>query len=320
MLLLTISLFLLFSILLVISGGYLVKLILRIASFLKLSEFVVAFIIMAFSTSIPELFVGISSALNGNPALSLGNVIGSNIADVSIIIGIAALVKKGVRTKNQYIKKDSLFMFVVACIPILLMVFDKTLSKIDGFILIIVFVVYVWHLINERRQVELLGKKVINNHNNQQVVLTVLLFIVCLGVLFLSAHFVVTYATQLAIELMLPSILIGLFLLALGTSLPELIFEMRAVLARKDDLALGDAMGSVVCNSTLVLGITALIHPITNGFLLFVTSSIFMIFMLFLFMALIKRRKGLSITGAVVLILMYILFILFEFYFKSKIS
>ncbi|MBI3033308.1 sodium:calcium antiporter [Candidatus Woesearchaeota archaeon] len=324
MLLTSLLLFLVFSLLLVVSGGYLVKLILKIASFLKLSDFVVAFIIMAFSTSIPELFIGISSAIKGNPALSLGNVIGSNIADVSIIIGIAALVRRGVRTKNPFIKKDSLFMFLIAMIPILLMLFDKTLSRIDGTILIIIFLFYVGHLFRERRQIEnKLDQKSINNrnnnnNNNQNIVITVILFVVCLGILFLSSHFVVEYATQLAIDLFLPPILIGLFLLALGTSLPELIFEMRAVLARKGDLALGDAMGSVVCNSTLVLGITAIISPITNGFLLFVTSAIFMIFILFLFMALIKSKKGLSIRGAITLILMYIFFILFEFYFKSK--
>lgn len=324
MLISSLSLFLVSSLILVVSGGYLVKLILKIASFLKLSEFVVAFVIMAFSTSIPELFIGISSAMEGNPALSLGNVIGSNIADVSIIIGIAALVKKGVRTKNPFIKKDSLFMFLIAAIPIILMLFDKTLSRTDGIILIIVFVLYVGHLFRERRLLEKkTDKKSINNNdnnNNQPIIITVILFTICLSILFLSSHFVVEYASQLALDLFLPPILIGLFLLALGTSLPELIFEMRAVLAGKGDLALGDAMGSVVCNSTLVLGITAIISPITNGFLLFVTSAIFMIFILFLFMALIKSKRGLSISGAVVLILMYIFFILFEFYFKSRIT
>jgi len=105
----------------------------------------------------------------------------------------------------------------------------------------------------------------------------------------------------------------------LVSSLPELIFGIRAALENKGDLAVGDAMGSVVCNSTLVLGVTAMISPITNSFFIFLTSAIFMAIVTFLFMIFIRSKKGLSITESVMLIMMYLLFILVEFYFKSKI-
>lgn len=312
---LTLILFLISCLVLVVSGGFLVKLIVKIASYLKLSEFVVAFIIMAFSTSIPELFVGISSAINGNSALSLGNVIGSNIADLTLVIGIAALLGRGIKLKNPLIKKNSLFMFLIALVPITLMIFDQTLSRIDGVILTSIFIIYMWHLVKERKEVK--GQFIENNR--KLMALNTFLFILCLGILFLSAHFVVKYATQLAIELLLPAIVIGLFLVAIGTSLPELIFETRAVLAKKGDLAVGDAMGSVVCNSTLVLGVTAMISPITNSFFIFLTSAIFMAIVTFLFMIFIRSKRGLSITKSAMLIILYILFILFEFYFKSRI-
>ena len=118
MLPITLILFLVSCLGLVISGGYLVKLIAKIASYLKLSEFVAAFIIMAFSTSIPELFVGINAAISGNPELSLGNVIGSNIADLTLVIGIAALLGKGIKPKNPHIKKDSLLMFLIVLVVV----------------------------------------------------------------------------------------------------------------------------------------------------------------------------------------------------------
>ena len=315
MLLMSLILFLISCLVLVVSGGFLVKLIVKIASYLRLSEFVVAFIIMAFSTSIPELFVGISSAISGNPALSLGNVIGSNIADLTLVIGIVALLGNGIKPKNPLIKKDSLFMFLIALVPITLMIFDQTLSRIDGIILTSIFIIYMWHLIKERKEVK--GKFIENKR--EPIAFTIFFFISCLGILFLSAHFVVKYATQLAIELLLPVIAIGLFLVAIGTSLPELVFGTRAVLAKKGDLAVGDAMGSVVCNSTLVLGVTAMISPITNSFFIFLTSAIFMAIVTFLFMIFIRNKKGLSITESVMLIILYILFILVEFYFKSKI-
>ncbi|MDP3699252.1 MAG: calcium/sodium antiporter [Nanoarchaeota archaeon] len=315
MLLITLILFLISCLVLVASGGFLVKLTVKIASYLRLSEFVVAFIIMAFSTSIPELFVGISSAISGNPALALGTVIGSNIADLTLVIGIAALLGRGIKIKNRFIKKDSWFMFLIALVPIALMIFDQTLSRIDGIILTSIFIIYMWHLVKERKE---LKEQFIEN-NRKHIALNILFFMLCLGILFLSAHFVVKYATQLAIDLLLPTIVIGLFLVAIGTSLPELVFETRAVLAKKGDLAVGDAMGSVVCNSTLVLGVTAMISPITNGFFIFLTSAIFMVIVTFLFMTFIRSKKGLSIMGSAMLIILYILFILFEFYFKSKI-
>jgi len=315
MLLISLILFLISCLVLVVSGGFLVKLIVKIASYLRLSEFVVAFIIMAFSTSIPELFVGISSAISGNPALSLGNVIGSNIADLTLVIGIVALLGNGIKPKNPLIKKDSLFMFLIALVPITLMIFDQTLSRIDGIILTSIFIIYMWHLIKERKEVK--GKFIENKR--EPIAFTIFFFISYLGILFLSAHFVVKYATQLAIELLLPVMAIGLFLVAIGTSLPELVFGTRAVLAKKGDLAVGDAMGSVVCNSTLVLGVTAMISPITNSFFIFLTSAIFMAIVTFLFMIFIRSKKGLSITESVMLIMMYLLFILVEFYFKSKI-
>ena len=270
---------------------------------------------MAFFTSIPELFVGISSALRGNPALSLANVIGSNIVDVTLIIGIAALLGRGIKIKNQFIKKDSLLMFLIALVPLALLIADQTLSRIDGVILVAIFVMYMGYLIKERRKL----KKPVVADNQKNIAIPISLFIVCLSILFLSANFVVEYALQLSLELLLPPLVIGLFLVAIGTSLPELIFETRAVLAKKGDLAVGDAMGSIVCNSTLVLGMTAIISPITASLFTFLTSAIAMVIVTFLFMMLVRSKKGLSVMGSVLLILLYILFILFESYFKSRI-
>ncbi len=306
-------LFFISCIFLVGSGGYLVKLLIKISRYLRLSEFVVAFIIMAFSTSIPELFVGINSAIKGNPALSLGNVIGSNIADLTLIIGIAALLGKGIKVKNPFIRKDSLFMLLIAILPIGLMFLGKSLSRIDGIILVSVFLIYMWHLSKERKELKNQFK---DDHNQNHLIITFILFALCLAVLFISSHFVVKYATDLALELLLPPILIGLFFVAIGTSLPELVFEIKSVLAKRGDFAVGDAMGSVVCNSSLVLGVTAIIYPITSNFLLFITSAIFMILVSILFLFFIRGKKGLSVTKSIILIILYLLFIMFEYLIK----
>jgi len=307
----TILLFLISCIFLVLSGGWLVKLLVKIAAHLRLGKFVVGFILMAFATSIPELFVGINSALAENPSLSLGNVIGSNIVTLSLVMGIATLLGRGIKVKSTNIKTDCTMMLIISSIPVCLMLFDQDLSRFDGLILVSIFLFYIIHLIKERRR-----KTPFEKYERKHFIINIFLFILGVGVLFLSAHFVVEYGTKLAIELHLPEIMIGLFFIAIGTSLPELVFEIRAVLARKADLALGDAMGSVVCNSTLVLGVTALICPITGRFDIFLTSAMFMVFVAFLFTMLIRRKSCLTVRDAIILIFLYILFIFFEFSFQ----
>jgi len=314
MLLTNLTLFLLFCVILVISGSLLVRTLSKIASFLRVSEFLVGFVIMAFSTSIPELFVGITSALAKNPALALGTVIGSNIVDLTLIIGIVIVLAKGIDIKSKFMKRDSLYMFFIAALPMALMFIGNKLSRIDGAILLTVFIVYVYFLIKERTKFR---KETEDNVGRKDIVIAVFLFVISLFALFFSAGFIVKYAELISIDLALPSILIGLLIIAIGTSLPELVFGTRAVLTKHADMALGDIMGAVVANSTLVLGVTALIYPITADFLLFLSSAVFMIIIAFLFSTFVESGKRLYWKEGVSLIMLYVFFIMIEFYIKT---
>lgn len=312
--LINLILFLVSCLALVISGTLLVKNLSKIASFLRVSEFLVGFVIMAFSTSIPELFVGITAALEKNPALALGTVIGSNIVDLTLIIGIAIVLARGIDIKSKFMKRDAFYMFFIAALPMVLMLIGKRLSRMDGAILIAVFIGYTYFLIKERTRFR---KAVEDGVKRKEIILSVFLFCISLVALFFSAEFVVKYATILAVELFLPSIIIGLFLIAIGTSLPELIFETRAVLTNHPDMALGNIIGSVVANSTLVLGVTAMIYPITANFLLFFSSAVFMIIICFLFATFVESGKRLYWKEGVSLIMLYVFFIIIEFYIKT---
>ena len=300
---------------LVYAAGRLIRYLTHLAGYFHLSDFLGAFVIMAFSTSIPELFVGINAALAGVPVLALGTVIGSNIADLTLVIGVAALLGRGITIKNQFIRKDAIFMFFIMLTPLVLFVFDGVLSRIDGLLLLLLFVVYTTHLIKHRRGLQ----TSIPNHLRISLTKTIIGFVICLVALFAGAHFAVIAAESLAIAFAVPPILIGLFLLALGTSLPELVFESRAVLAHKADLAVGDTMGSVVCNSTLVLGVTALIMPIHANFMLFLTSGIVMVLVTALFVWFLRSRKGLSVQDALIMVLLYVFFLLIEFFVRTRI-
>ena len=149
--------------------------------------------------------------------------------------------------------------------------------------------------------------------------LSIALFVISIALLLLSSEFVVKSAVSISDELLVPPILIGLFLVAIGTSLPELIFETRAVLKKHKELALGDVIGSVVANSTLVLGATSLIYPITANMILFFSSTIFMIAVAAVFVAFAKGKRGFTIKEGILLLLFYILFIFLEFFIKSAV-
>lgn len=314
MLIVNLVLFLISCVALVISGTFLVKSLSRIGSYLRLSEFVVGFILVAFATSIPELFVGISSALARNTELALGNVIGANILDLTLVIGVIILLGRGIKIESKRTKTDALYMFFICALPLVLMWIGHSISRIDGIILLGAFFIYTRKLFKERK---LFRKEIKNNKKRWSPVLNTALFIFCLALLFLASRFVVKYATLLSADLLLPPILIGLFLITIGTTLPELTFESRAVLMGHSEMALGDLIGSVVVNSTLVLGVTALILPITANILLFFTAGIFMLIVAFLFATFVESGNKLYIKEGISLILIYIFFIIIEFYIKG---
>ncbi|MBW2970632.1 calcium/sodium antiporter [Candidatus Woesearchaeota archaeon] len=296
---------------LVKSSSFLVRSLAKISEYFRMNEFAIGFIIMAVSTSLPELFVGITAAIDNATALALGAVIGSNILDLTLVIGIVTLMARGIKIKSKIIRRDIVYMLGMVILPMLLM-WDSVISRIDGLVLLAVFLFYIWQMVRQERSFSRKLEKV----QRAEVLFWIIVAIVSVILLVFSAEFVVEFATRLSIDLLLPPILIGLFIIALGTSLPELIFESKAVLERHEELALGDLLGSVITNSTLVLGVTALIRPITANLLLFFSSAMFMVLIAFVFMTFAESEKGISWKEAVSLILLYMFFIVMESYIK----
>lgn len=301
-------------IVLIISAEFLVKSLTKVAFYLGLSEFVVGFMIVALATSIPELFVGITSALEGNPKLSVGNVIGANIIDLTLVIGIVTILRRGIKVETKAVRTDTLYMFIIAALPLILMM-DQKICRFDGLILLIAFFLYVLRLFKQEKRF----RETIDHVHKREFVKNAIFTCVSIILLLLSADFLVRYASSLAIELSVPPILIGLLPISLGTTLPELTFEAKAVLMRHRYMALGDLIGSVVANTTLVLGTVALIseHPIEPNFLLFLTSSFFMIVVAFLFTTFVEAEKHILWQEGVALILLYVLFVIVLFNIRT---
>jgi len=279
-----------------------------------LSEFVIGFILMGLATSIPELFVGVSSALARNSAFGLGNVIGSNILNITLIGGIIVLIGRGIKIESKKTKKDALYMFFITLLPFILMWIGHSISRIDALILLGAFFFYNVKLLRERKE---FTKEQKERERRWEPILNTFLFILCLVLLFFSSKFIIKYASLLSIDLSLPPILIGLFLISVGTTLPELAFESRAVQMKHSEMALGNLIGSVIVRSTLVLSITALISPITANFSLFFSSGVFMIIVAFLFATFVESGNKLYIKEGISLILLYVFFIIVELIVKG---
>ena len=152
MIFLNILIFLASCLFLAFSSKWLIGALTRIAKFLGWKEFVVAFSLMAFGVSIPNFFVGIISALNNIPELSFGDVIGGNIVDLSLIIGLAALLsRKGLSAPSRTVQGSSIFTIVIAILPLIL-IFDRVLSRQDGILLFLAFLGYVFWLFSKKER------------------------------------------------------------------------------------------------------------------------------------------------------------------------
>ncbi|MBS3080792.1 sodium:calcium antiporter [Candidatus Pacearchaeota archaeon] len=301
----------------IIAGIFLVKSLVHISRFLGISEFSAAFIIMAFATSIPEFFIGVTSALSGNPSLSLGNVIGANILDLTLIMGIIVLSVKEIKIKSDGISKDLYFMLIAITLVVLLFSIGRELSRIDGIILLVVFFFHTVNVFRKRKKFEKQKiKKTKNFKNKLNKFYWLLIFLIALIGLFVSSNFVVKYAVNLAEDLKLPQIFVGLFLISIATTLPELVFGLSAVNLKHKVMAVGDQVGTVVMNSTFILGTVALIKPITAEFLPFIISGIFMFVAAFIFTTFVLTGKKIEKNEAISLILIYVLFIIFEIFVK----
>lgn len=308
------ALFIISAVFLVLSGAYLIKSLFKISKLLKITEFTATFLLISVATSFPELFVGISSALAGQTALALGNILGANLINLTLIMGILIILGKGIKTKNTQLRESPYLLVGIVALPLVLFFFGNSLSRTDGLLLLFVFFAYSYHLIKSNKKYVKKYKIDKKKLKGVSIILTIFIFVLSLAVLIVSAFFVIKYASLISIDLQLPQIFIGLFLISLGTTLPELAFGVRAVLSGHESMGIGNQLGTIIVNSTLVLGVTALITPITANIFLFFVAGIFLVFSAFLFVYFVTYKEKLSSTEGMTLIIVYVLFIIVQFY------
>jgi len=302
---------------LVRSGAILVKIMASLCRYFRITEYVFSFLIMAFATTIPELFVGITAAFNKSPVISLGNVIGSNLVNLSFILGMVAIAARGLRIESRIARKDSWIALFIVLLPLALL-FDKKISRGEGFLLLAVFGLHIYYLLKSN---DLYRQRVHHIKDDISVrgklLINIFLFIIALAFLIFSAWTVVKSAEMIAKELYIPMTLISIILVAFGTSLPELVFGIKAVIAKHEGLSLGNLFGAAVVNSTFILGITAIICPIRVENLRILLVGIgFMILAILFANIFIASKKEVSVKEGLALVGIYLIFLIVEFLFK----
>ena len=301
------------------AGELIVDSLKRIAKFLGWKEFVVAFFIMALAGSLPNLFMGLVSVLNHVPELSFGDVVGGNVVDLTLTIALAALfAKNGIPSKGRVIQASSLFTVGAAVLPLLLFM-DGTLSRGDGVVLVGYFIAYVLWLFSEEEHF----KKVYNNYTvPKKKRFKAYLFDlgkVLVGALILVgvSEGIVFSAQKFAVEFNVPLALVGILVVGLGTSFPELYFSIVSARNGETRMILGDLLGSIIIPSTLVLGIVALLSPITIVDLtMFALARYFLVVAALFFFIFVRTDKRVSKKEAAVLLMIYIVFLISEIFAK----
>jgi cation:H+ antiporter len=286
-----------------------------------LGEFAVTTFLLALATSLPEFFVGVTSALEGMPNLSLGNVIGSNIANLSLVIGGAALIGGTVGVYGKFLKRDVFYAFLAGAAPMVLL-FDKNLSRIDGLILLALYGFYNIWVFTERyrekvadRSDEGFVRRLIRRINHRGTKTELAWIFLGVALLLFAADMLVKIATKLAVTVNVPVLMIGLVLVALGTSLPELAFELKAIKKKETGMVFGDLLGSIVANGSLVIGVTALIRPIRiQAFDEYLLATMAFVVTFGVFYLFIRTKKKLERWEGGVLLAIYFLFIILEFF------
>ena len=301
--------------LLYFAGEWLVKGLMRMARFLGWREFVVAFFVMAFAASLPNLFIGITSALHKIPQLSFGDVAGNNLVALTIAIALAVLIsKKELPAESRTVQTTSIFTIIAALLPLLL-ILDGKLSRIDGILLIAFFIFYLFWLFSKRerftkiydtQKIPIIKEFKLFLKDLGKLILGIMLLIIAAQGIVASAQF---FAKSFDITL----VLIGVLITGLGSALPEIYFAVASAKRGETWMILGDLMGAVIVPATLVLGIVALIHPIEiSDFSPLAIARFFLIISALFFLFFVRTDRKITKKEALFLLSIYLIFVLVE--------
>ena len=294
---------------LIIGGNWLLKSAVALSLKLSIPKIVIGMTVVSFATSAPELIVSLNAALNGSPDLALGNVIGSNIANLGLVLGITLLLGE-IKVQKSFYNTNWPFMIMASLLLYLFLGFDNIIVRYEGVILFTLLILFLFYLLRFEKSNEI---EELTDEKDSLPVFKIVLFLIIGGFsLWVGSELLVFGATSLAQEFGVSERVIAVTIVSFGTSIPELATSIIAALNKEKAISLGNLLGSNIFNILAVLGITSIITPVELFDQGLLTNDIFWmlgISFLLLPLVMLSKRNQLSRRDGVILLIIYCAFI-----------
>ncbi len=240
----------------------------HIAFKFKIPEFIIGATLVALGTSLPEMAASISASINNKPEIALSNIIGSNILNITLVLASVFIISKNINPNRDFFAKDSTWALVPVLIFIL-MIIDGVISRFDASLLILLMGAYLLFLVQDAKNIP---KEELVDFKKDKFSWTKTVPIILGGfiLVILGAHFSIESASAIALSFGISEWIIGIVMISLGTSLPELVVSISASIKGKADMAIGNIIGSNMANTTIVLGAAAFTAPINVDISLYI--------------------------------------------------
>lgn len=281
-----------------------------IAKKLHISEIVIGLTIVSIGTSMPELFVSTTSAIEGYSDISIGNIIGSNICNLLLILGLSALIRP-LEFQNQTKLIENPMSIFLTLIFLIICNINQNINRYEGLILIGLFCLFLTYTIimAKRNQQDVILQ--FSNEKSKKISIFKNTMLILLGIILLKlgSELVVENAKRIAITLSVSEKVIGLTIVAIGTSLPELVTSVTAAIKGDSDIAIGNIVGSNIFNMLLIVGISAVINPISYN--ITYNSQMLILFIgmaMITFFPFVKPKNKLSRFEGLLFVLLYIFY------------
>ncbi len=300
-------------VLLVLGGDWLLKSAVGMSLRLNISKIVIGMTVVSFATSAPELIVSVKSAMAGFPDIALGNVVGSNIANIGLILGVVMIISK-MKVDLSFFKTDWPAMIIASFLLYGMLLFDSEINRSEGFILFVLLIVFIIYLIKSQKNSE---EEIEIPLDDTMKMYQIIWFLVIGAIaLYGGSELLIKGAVNVAQTFGVSDRIIAVTVVAVGTSIPEFSASLIAAIKKESSISIGNILGSNIFNILSVLGLTAIIHPIKlvdNKLLTFDMLWMIGFALVLLPLVLMPKRGFLDSRAGIILLAGYILFVYLTF-------
>ena len=299
--------------LLVIGGEFIVRSSVALSLKFNISKFVIGMTVVSFATSLPELIVSVNAALNNSPSIAINNVIGSNIANIGLVLGLISILGN-ITVENNFYKRDWPWMFFFSLLMWFFISQDSVLQNYEGLILFSILIFFTVSLIKKSNHLEFKGSidEELSKTSNFKIFVWLLISSITL---YFGADFLVDGSINFAKQINISEAVISVTIVAIGTSVPELAASLVAIAKKEEGISVGNLIGSNIFNIGSVLGVTAIIKPILIDPEILNRDIIWMLIfaLIVIILAIIPRKNYLSSYKGLIMFSMYLYFIYIAF-------